>query len=113
MSEDIIEMPLTKLTDETFERQGWRMIVGEEELGDGESVEFYYWELSLPKDNPDEHAPVLISTGNDEWQEYDLEKGQYLVEIANMFGLGLCSSEEELEILYRSLTKDEIEPDIE
>ena len=106
---EVIELPLTKLTDETFERQGWRMVVETEELGDGEVAEFYYWEISLPKDNPDDAVPVLISTGNDEWEEYGLEKGEYLVEISDMFGLGLCSSEEEVEILYRALTKEEIE----
>jgi len=63
----------------------------------------------LPKDNPDENCPVLISSADDEWKDLGIKKGEYFVEIADFFGLGLCTTEEELEILYRSLTKQEIE----
>jgi hypothetical protein len=106
----MIEFPLTPITEETFERQGWEMVVDKEEDGDyNESDEYYYWVLPLPKDNPDENAPVLISCCNDDYKDLGINKGEYFLEIENMAGLGLCTSEEELEILYRALTKSEIE----
>ena len=102
--------PLTPITEETFERQKWEMVVEKEESGDyNESEEYYYWSLPLPKDNPDEKAPILVSSCNDDYPDLGIKKGEYFVEIQDMFGLGICTSEEELEILYRGLTKTEIE----
>lgn len=109
MSNEII-FPLTPITEDTFERQGWEMVVEKEETDDGDVDEYYYWVLPLPKDNPDLGAPVLISTANDDYVEFEaLKKGEYYVEIDGMYGLGFCQSEEEVEILYRALTKQEIE----
>ena len=63
----MIEFELTPITDETFERQGWEMVVEKEEEGDyNESEEYYYWILPLPKDNPDSECPVFISSTNDD-----------------------------------------------
>ena len=105
----MIEYPSTPITEETFERQGWEMIVEKEEI-DGEVDEYYYWVLSLPKDNPDPNCFKLISSNNDDYKEIELLKeGEYIVEINESYGLGFCYSEEELEILYRALTKSEIE----
>ena len=98
------------ITDDTFERQSWEMCIETEEDESQEKiVEYYYWKLPLPKDNPDEKSPILISCANDDWSELNLKKGEYFVEIEDLFGLGMCTSEEELEILYRALTKQEIE----
>ena len=105
MSKEII-FPLTPITEETFERQGWLRF----EDTDDEGEDYYYWVLPLPKDNPDENCPVFISSCNDDYEELNISKGEYFVEIEDFFGLGFCQSEEELEILYRALTKSEIEP---
>lgn len=106
----MIEFPLTPITEETFERQEWEMNVEKEESGDyNESEEYYFFTLPLPRDNPDIKAPNLISSCNDDYKELGIEKGQYYVEVEHLYGLGLCTSEEELEILYRALTKSEIE----
>ena len=99
------EFPYTSITENTFERQGWIMMVDKEKDGD----EFYYWVLPLPKDNPDENCPALISSANDEYSDLGLQKGQYIVEIDGLLGLGGCTNEEELEILYRALTRSELE----
>lgn len=108
MKKDFVEFPFIPITEKTFKRQGWERVTETEE--DSQEPEtFSYYILPLPKDNPDENCPVLISSADDEWKELDIEKGEYFVEIADFFGLGLCSTEEELEILYRSLTKQEIE----
>tara|TARA_B100000902_G_C26693345_1_gene613568 strand:+ start:148 stop:486 length:339 start_codon:yes stop_codon:yes gene_type:complete len=107
---DEYDFPFIPITEETFERQGWEMVVSKEELESGEIDEFYYFTLPLPKDNPSKKAKCLISSINDDYQEFDfLKKGEYLVELEGEGGLGLCRTEEELEILYRGLTRLEIE----
>lgn len=109
MVKDFIEFPFIPITKKTFERQGWEKITESEEGNEEEPNTWSYYILPLPKDNPDENCPVLISSADDEWDELGIKKGEYFVEIADLFGLGLCSTEEELEILYRSLTKVEID----
>jgi len=103
------DFPYTPITEETFERQGWEMIVENEETEEGELDEYYYWILPLPKDNPDSEAVCLVSCANDEWKPLGIEEGEYMIEIEGLHGLGLCTNEEELEILYRALTRSEIE----
>ena len=52
----------------------------------------------------------LISSANDEWEDLDnLSKGEYVIELQDSFGLGLCWTEEEIEILYKALTTLNIE----
>ena len=108
MKSKFIEFPFLPITEETFERQGWEKITETEGEGD-EKETFSYYVLPLPKDNPDENCPFLISSADDEYLELGLNKGEYFVEIADFFGLGMCSNEEELEILYRALTNVNIE----
>jgi len=104
-----IEIEETPITDETFIVQNWERIVEEED-----GTEFYYWKLPLPKDNPDEDAPSLISCANDEYLEAGIPQGTYVVEICEMNGLGYTASEEGLEVLYRVMTHRDInEPDEE
>ena len=102
----MMDFPYTPITEETFERQGWLRVEDKEDGGE----DFHYWILPLPKDNPDDRCPVLISSADDEYSDLDLEKGQYFIEIDGLLGLGICQNEEELEILYRALTRSEIEP---
>ena len=110
INEDIIEFPETPITEDTFDRQGWLKVeeIEEDEDEEGGTYVYYYYVLPLPKDNPDEDCLVLISSCNDEYRELGLPKGQYYAEIEDMNGLGFCKSEEELEILYRALTHQEI-----
>lgn len=99
-----------QITVETFERQGWEMVVEKDGKDDeGKDIEYYFWKLPLPKDNPDPNAICLISSANDEYQELQLQEGEYFIEIENTMGLGVCKYEDELQILYRSLTGQEIE----
>lgn len=99
-----IAFPESLITEETFERQGWEKI--EEDESEGPAG--HYWILPLPKDNPSEDAPILISSMNDEWKDVGLPEGSYVIELEDFFGLGFCESEEQLEILYRALTGFEI-----
>ena len=96
------DFPYTPITEETFERQGWEMMVDRDGGDYDEGEEFYYFFLPLPKDNPDEHATVLISSANDDYQTLGIKKGEYYVEIDGTQGLGLCTNEEELEILNKA-----------
>ena len=109
--EEVLEFPMTPITEDTFERQGWEKHEGEDvDEKNGETVKFYYYTLPLPKDNPEEDCVQLISSANDEWDDYDnLKKGEFVVEIDGSFGLGLCWTEEEIEILYKALTTSDIE----
>lgn len=88
----------TPITESTFIAQGWER----NEDNDGDTV-FVYWTLPLPKDNPDEDAPSLISSADDEWDELGLPENTYVIEVFEMNGLGFSESEEEIEILYRAL----------
>jgi hypothetical protein len=115
-------LPETPITDETFERQGWRKHPAidyhdtnefyqhiDEEPEEGEA---YFWSLPLPKDRTDIYAPILISNASDDTQmliNMGLKPGQYFVEIFDFDGLGFCTSEEQLELLYNTLTKKYIE----
>ena len=105
-----IEVPPIPITEKTFIRQKWEKCIEEEETEDGEIIKFTYWVLPLPKDNPENDCAQLVSSADDEWEEYpNLKKGEYCVELLGFFGLGLCWTEEELEILYKSLTHMDIE----
>jgi hypothetical protein len=136
-----IKLPLTPITEETFIRQGWKKNkvgdpIGEfgfEEgfLGGGmyrpdeeeqesfdepdeENVPFFY-SLPLPKDEDEKFAPMLVSNASDETaliKDLGLKPDTFFVELLDMNGLGMCTSEEELEILYRALTKREIEENL-
>ena len=109
-----VKLPMTPITDQTFERQGWTK-VNTSEGGDGEG-DSYYYTLPLPKDRDDEYAPFLASNSTDEGllvKEIGLKPGQFFIEIGDMDGLGFCTSEEELDILYGALTGEDIEENLE
>ena len=124
------KLPTTPITEKTFIRQGWeKSYIGDryiddegfeedaEEFVDDEEEtdedEAYYWTLPLPKSRrEDPYAVVLTSNATDELsivRELGLQNGSYVVEIFDSDGLGLCTNEEELEVLYRALTGEEIE----
>lgn len=105
-----IEWPLNPITEETFERQDWERYDEVEITKDGKKDKYYYFMLPLPKDNPDDKASCLVSSTNDEYEDFDfLKKGEYLIQLEGTVGLGVCRYEEELAILYKSLTKQDIE----
>ena len=110
MKTNFIEFPFIPITKSKFERQEWEEHTdtdGEDE--EGNPITYTYYILPLPKDNPDKNAPTLISCADDEQEELGLEKDEFVVEIHELNGLGLCKTEEELAILYRSLTNEDIE----
>lgn len=94
------EQPQEYLTVEIFEQQGWTRHTDTDEE---EGTEFEFWTLNLPKDNPDPNPPFLVSSRSDEQIE-GLEEGEYVAEIANFYGLGICETREDVENLYYCLT---------
>jgi len=109
--DEIFEFPVTPITEKTFERQKWERHE-EEEIDEinGEIIKYYFYTLPIPKDNPESDCIQLISCANDEWNSFEnLKKGEYVVQIDKSFGLGLCWTEEDLEILYKSLTTNDLE----
>ena len=114
-----VRLHATPITEETFERQGWKKQIAEEidinsqsSDDDSEDNNPYFFILPIPKERVDRYAPHLISNLSNELEELKnmgLKEGQYFVEMLDTDGLGFCTTEEELEILYRALTGKYIE----
>ena len=111
-------LPHTPITEDTFIRQGWKRVsVNDfyEDIPEGqekdEDSEAHYWMIPLPKERTDEYATYLVSNASDDTKilkEVGLKPGQFFVEMLDMDGLGFCKTEEELEVLYGSLTHEDI-----
>jgi hypothetical protein len=120
-----VKLQVTPITDTTFERQGWSKHLSNDYNGIGdffenredvdseeEVEEPYFWTLPIPKDRTDKYAPRFVSNSSDDDMELismGLKPGQYFIEILDYDGLGFCTTEEELEILYKALTGKYIE----
>lgn len=114
------KLPLTPLTDNTFIRQGWQKYkfdFGEdshekvESSENDDEVEYYYM-TPVPKTTSDPYGMYLITTTTRDYEyakELGLQPGTFAVTIMDTDGMGLCRSEEELEVLYRALCGEEIE----
>lgn len=119
-----VKLPLTPITEQTFKRQGWtkhkfstQSISNDDDYEDGDDPspqsegDSYFFMLPIPKNREDKYAPCFVSNASNEVEilkEIGLIPGTYFIEILNMDGLGYCDNEEDLEILYRALTGDDI-----
>lgn len=111
-----IKLPMTPITESTFIRQGWKKIEGGDGMSEDNEDTHYYYALSIPKYRDDEFAPTFTSNSTDEQlilKEIGLKPGQFFIELSDMDGLGFCSSEEELDILYSALCGEDIEENLE
>jgi hypothetical protein len=82
----------------------------DDNFGAEDAEDAYYWILKLPRESEldlNNGCPVLISSLSNE-KINGLKKGQYFVQLHDFFDLGICFSEEEIEILYRSLCSKDI-----
>tara|TARA_B100002019_G_C20795633_1_gene368734 strand:+ start:99 stop:473 length:375 start_codon:yes stop_codon:yes gene_type:complete len=120
-----VRLQATPLTDETFKRQGWSkhitndyngvadFVENREDVKEGDELDKpYFWTLPIPKGRNDKYAPRFVTNSSDDTTELvnmGLNPGQYFIEILDFDGLGFCTTEEELEILYRALTGKYIE----
>jgi hypothetical protein len=83
---------------------------GDDDEDDSDGDDAYFWVLKLPRDSPldiKEDCPILMSTVSDEIID-GLIEGEYMVQLFSPFELGVCRTEEEIEILYRALTGKDI-----
>ena len=60
----------------------------------------------MPKDQDVADRPTLISIASDEWKAMDLNEGVYLVTLFD--NLPMLETEEEVELLYKILTKENL-----
>lgn len=116
-----VKLPLTPITEETFKRQGWiKRLNGDYDDGyESDSDEEFdsddephFWTLPIPKTRVDRYAPMFISNSSDDLSQLKtmgLKPGEYFVEIMDFDGLGFCTYEEQLELLYKLLTGKSIE----
>lgn len=118
------QLPLTPITDETFLAQGWQRVElngsdndyysgYDDEDDDDDFIDGdYYWVLNLPKSRIDEYASQLVSNRLSEREilavDLRLRPNEYVVQIDEMEGLGFCKYEEEIEVLYKALTGEDI-----
>lgn len=115
-----VRLHATPITEETFKRQGWKRHLSEDVVDLNQSMDDededdnkpYFFTLPIPKDRVDRYSPHLVSNSSDELEalrNMGLKEGQYFIELLDSDGLGFCTTEEELEILYRALTGKYIE----
>jgi hypothetical protein len=121
-----IRFPETSLTEETCESQGWKKHYLDEDdgffdtnnpLDDKDEMEddenrHYYFTLPLPKDQRDKYRPYLVSNATNETRaikDIGLLPGSFFIEMMGTEGLGFCTTEEELEVLYYALVGESIE----
>jgi hypothetical protein len=127
MRKQEIKLPLTPITEETFERQGWLKFDVNEPLFDGNwgedmdelNNDFFGGmedeEPEEPIEKPEATAwyyilPIPKATDeNGLLKEMGLAPGTFFVELMDNDGLGYCQSEEEIEILYKALTGKDLE----
>ena len=99
-----VQIPQTPITEETFKKQGWTKEFEDDEKGDE-----YYYTINLPKNNKNPYGLQLISTSNTETLEgINQMEGQYFVQLLDCGGLGQCFTEEEVEVLYKTLCRKSI-----
>ena len=125
MKQKEIRFPETSITEETFERQGWKKHYVDEQDGffdtngpldeddeDEDDNRPYYFTLPLPKDKRDKYRPYLVSNATNETRalkDIGLLPGCFFIEMMGTEGLGFSTTEEELEVLYMALVGENIE----
>ena len=97
----MITMPQTPITDYSFKKWGAIKIEETDEV-----EPYYYWILPIPIDENIPDRPTLVSTTNDEWKIMEINKGQYLVTLFDT--LPMLETEEDVELLYKILTKENL-----
>lgn len=100
---DGLKLALTPITEERLIAVGFEKVIEKDRDPDE-----YNFLIRLPKDSADPHCMCLISSYTTEWKELRLREGEFIVEMFDGGGLGICVSMEELDMLYFVLTKKSI-----
>lgn len=98
-----LKIALTPITEDALRSVGFEKVIEK----DRDSEEYNYL-IRLPKDSVDPHCLCLVSSYTTEWKELKLKEGEFIVEIFDGGGLGICFTMEELDMLYFVLTKKSI-----
>ena len=101
----MITIPQTPITDISFKKWGLKPI---EDIDN--DVSYYYYILPLPKEDTKNNdlRPFLISSANDEWKEFGLNRGEFIIRLFEIGELPPIKTEEEVELLYNILTKKQL-----
>ena len=101
----MITIPQTPITDISFKKWGLKPI---EDIDN--DVTYHYYVIPLPKENHpnNDMKPFLISSANDEWKEFGLNRGEYIVRLFEIGELPHLKTEQEVELLYNLLTKKQL-----
>jgi hypothetical protein len=95
-----LKIPLTPITEQRLIDAGFEKVIEK----DRDASEYAYV-IRLPKESPDPHCMCLVSSYTTEYKEYNLKEGEFVVEVYDSGGLGMCASMEELDMLYFVLTR--------
>jgi hypothetical protein len=98
-----MKLSLTPLTEEKLIEVGFEKVVDK-----SRSEDEYNFVIRLPKNSADPHCMCLVSSYTTEYKELRLKAGEFIVELYDSGGLGVCSSMEELDMLYFVLTRQSI-----
>ncbi len=102
----MVTIPQTPITEHSFKK--WNAIkIDDIDIND---MEYYYYIIPLPNDSIDDisERPTIISTASDEWQNLEIEEGRFLVSLFDWEDLPFIETEEEVELLYKILTKQNL-----
>lgn len=103
MNDVAIKLSLTPITEDKLIEVGFEKVIERDR-----DVSEYSYILRLPKDSADPHCHCLMSSYSTEWKELKLNEGEFIVELFDGGGLGVCLTMEELDMLYFVLTKKSI-----
>lgn len=103
----MLTFPKTPITDSSFKK--WNAIKNEEENDEDGSI-YYYYIIPLPNDwdNDTSARPALLSTASDECNIIGIKKGEYKIAVFDYGELPLLDTEEDVELLYKILTRQDL-----
>lgn len=95
-----LKLSLTPITEHSLSSVGFERVI-EKDAEEGD-VKFI---LRLPRDSSDPNCMCLISSYRSDYKELHLNEGEFVVELFDSGGMGVCFSMEEVDLLYFVLTK--------
>jgi len=102
----MLTFPKTPITDSSFKK--WNAIKSEEESEDGSRYHYYIIPLPNNWDNDASARPALLSTASDECNIIGVKKGEYKISVFDYGELPLLETEEEVELLYKIVTQQDL-----
>jgi hypothetical protein len=103
----MLTFPKTPITDASFRK--WNAIKHEEESEETGEI-YHYYILPLPNnwDGDMSARPALLSTASDEYNIIGVKKGEYKISVFDYGELPLLETEEDVELLYKIVTQENL-----